>query len=96
MANPIPPKRSPAVERVVGLVELLGPRTVDRSKPVQPAPQIDRESIPLMIEQVVRRLLAELGDPPPQDEPKDDPPAPPKRLRKPRKRKSSKATPSAE
>ncbi len=73
MAKPISPKRSPAVERVVGLVELLGPGMVDRSRSVMPTPQIDRASIPLLIDQVVRRLLAELGESPPKDEPKDGP-----------------------
>ncbi len=87
MAYMILPKGATLVERVVAMIERLERHTPSRPQTVRLTPQIDPESITPKMEEMARRLIAELLDPPPRDEPKDDSAAPPKRARRPRKRR---------
>lgn len=97
MAYAVLPKGSTTVERVVAMIELLGQRAGARMKPV-PAPpvsppEIDLEAFTPMMEELMRRLMAEreAAEKKAEKEAKADEAKSPKprarRARKPRKKK---------
>lgn len=86
MAYMILPKGSTSVERIVAMLETLSERAGVKPKPPAAAPAIDLESLAPMMEEVMRRLLAEAMGPG-QPAPKA-PAAPAKRSPRPRKRKT--------
>jgi hypothetical protein len=85
MAYMVLPKGATTVERIVAMLEILSERAGVKPKPPAAAPVIDLESLTPMMEEVVRRLLAETKAP---DQPEAKAPeAPAKRGRRPRTRR---------
>jgi hypothetical protein len=95
MAYAVLPKGSTTVERVVAMIELLGQRTGAKVKPMPAPPQVDLDAITPLMEEMMRRLLAEREvaeavveaqkEAKPGEEKARKPPA--RRARKPRKKK---------
>lgn len=86
MAYMILPKGATTVERIVAMLEILAERAGVKLKPPAAAPTIDLDSLAPMMEEVMRRLLAEAMGP---SQPQPAAPAAPAKPRpRPRKRKA--------
>ena len=85
MSYTLLPKGATTVERVVAMLELLGQRAGVKPKSVPAPPQIDIDLVTPIMEEMVRRLLAEAMEPKPREP--EEPQAPARRARKPRKKK---------
>lgn len=87
MAYAVLPKGATTVERVVAMLELLGERAGVKPRSVPPPPQIDLASLTPVIEDMMRRLLAETREPEPS-RPSPEAPAGRKRTPRPRGKKA--------
>jgi transcriptional regulator with XRE-family HTH domain len=93
MAYAVLPKGATTVERVVAMLEVLGQRAGVKPKHVPAPPEIDLEAVAPIMEDMMRRLLAEMEAGKETGEAKPSEPREPKaparkRARKPRKKKS--------
>ncbi|MES1242652.1 MAG: hypothetical protein ABUT39_13640 [Acidobacteriota bacterium] len=86
MAYAVLPKGATTVERVVAMLELLGQRAGVKPKSVPAPPQIDLDAVTPIMEEMVRRLLAEAMEPKPREP--EEPKAPTRRGRRPGRKKS--------